>query len=360
MPKVPKELAAEARLERLLSAISPGNQATVRDFCREKALTGRSLHTRIHYAVVLRALDEFTNGSAYRSLNGDQLRAFVDHRSRHAGLRSVAQNAAYLKAFLRWLREDETLPHEFRRALRVTARRRGSNVKPIDEAEFRALLEAAQSLHHQTLLWLLWDSGFRLGEALALRVGSVEYDDKGGALLRLPDSAFALKTGPRTIYVVDCVPALRAWISAHPDGANAAAWLFPSTRRPGTPITDTAVHMLFNRFANQAGTRHVWPHLFRHTRATRAARARWPEESMRSYFGWAPGSPMPSVYVHLAQADMEELVRRDAGIDEMGNRFQTSATDEVVLERRMKRALRRLLLEDDDRPPILAPPDSPE
>jgi hypothetical protein len=57
----------------------------------------------------------------------------------------------------------------------------------------------------------------------------------------------------------------------------------------------------------------VNPHLLRHTRATEAARSGWNEEQMRKFFGWAPGSPMPSTYTHLTAEDMRERVLKDRG-----------------------------------------------
>jgi hypothetical protein len=79
---------------------------------------------------------------------------------------------------------------------------------------------------------------------------------------------------------------------------------------------------MLRALAKRAGLRHINPHLFRHSRATRAAESGWNESVMRTYFGWQPGSRMASHYVHLAQGQIEERVRKDAHLDPLGARLQ--------------------------------------
>jgi integrase len=75
----------------------------------------------------------------------------------------------------------------------------------------------------------LWDSGFRISELLALRIESFRLDADGkGARLVLPHDAPDLKTGPRTIYVIECVDPIRAWLSLHSQRDNPKAVLFPA------------------------------------------------------------------------------------------------------------------------------------
>jgi hypothetical protein len=82
------------------------------------------------------------------------------------------------------------------------------------------------------------------------------------------------------------------------------------------------------------------PHDFRHTRATEAARDNWNEEKMRCYFGWKPGSRMPSLYTHLALGDLREQVRRDAGLDDHGC---VQPTETVTAAQLMEQAMRLML-----------------
>ena len=122
--------------------------------------------------------------------------------------------------------------------------------------------------------------------------------------------------------------------------------MFPSYRHPLVACWPNAVNKLFDQFTKRAGLRHMNPHLFRHTRATRAATQGWNEPQMRAYFGWGPGSEMPSHYIHLSARNMEDQVRRDAGVDELGRHVKATLSEDDV-DRMFKRTLKRLLVEED-------------
>lgn len=273
----------------------------------------------------------------------------MDALGRRLGPASIHHTSIQLKHFLRWSSPNGELTLPLRRAFRVRQPRRLRTTQPIDSDEFQRLLDYAHTPRAQALLWTLLDSGFRVGEAIALNVGSVKFDGKGGATLRLPEYAQGLKTGPRSIKVVDCVGPLRAWLALHPWGDDPAAALFASTdpHAYGKRPVPTAINRSLKVWSKGAGIRHLFPYLFRHARATRAVKAGWVEAEMRAYFGWKPNSTMPSVYIHLAAADMEDRARRDAGIDANGNRLESSALDDAFLDRRLQGALRRLLTEPD-------------
>jgi site-specific recombinase XerD len=61
----------------------------------------------------------------------------------------------------------------------------------------------------------------------------------------------------------------------------------------------------------------VYPHLFRHSRATHLA-DKLTEAQMKILFGWAGNSDVPSVYVHLSGRDVEEALLRIYGINQRG------------------------------------------
>lgn len=354
MPKkhVPKNHAAKiAYTHRLVEGLSPVNRDAARRFLIDKsALTGVA-HAQC-LAVALAKLDRFLNGSAIAQAKPEQLRDFLlDAASRHSAS-TVYGDAARIRTFLKWAWDVDELPREYKRALKRPSPKLVKDRKPITDEEFRALLAAADEspyahkrLKWQAMLWVLWDSGFRLGEMLSLRVGSVEFDEKDGARLRLRDGDYGLKTGARTVYVVECVGPLKAWLAFPPAAGDEAAYLFPSSQDdPTSSFWPENVYVLVQRLARTAGLRPINPHLFRHTRATRAARAGWNEAQMRAYLGWSLESSMPAVYIHLAEADMETVVRRDVGIDARGARL-ASPMNEGELDAALRRLIRRAMSE---------------
>jgi hypothetical protein len=68
------------------------------------------------------------------------------------------------------------------------------------------------------------------------------------------------------------------------------------------------------QIAKKAGIKkRVYPHLFRHTRATHLAK-HLTEQELKIYFGWTMGSDMPSTYVHLSGKDIEQKILQLSGI----------------------------------------------
>ena len=79
------------------------------------------------------------------------------------------------------------------------------------------------------------------------------------------------------------------------------------------------LHAQIRRIARRAGIKkRIYPHLFRHTRATRLL-AKVPESIGAKYMGWVNGSKMVGVYVHLASEDVEEAILKMYGIKTNGN-----------------------------------------
>lgn len=296
-----------------------------------KRAQGVRASTLVSCASAMRTLDRLTGAMPYRTVTAAVLEHALEVHSGTHERSSTRCLANTLRNFYKWANDGEC-PNDIKRALFRQPVPLVKHVAPISQNEFVKLLEAAEredvtesparQARRRALLWLLWDSGFRISEVLALRVSSFAPDEQGGARITIPNDAPDLKTGARTIYVVDCVGALRLWLSLHPFRRNPNAALFPRWEDAHEPMAVGAVNRILEGLTRRSGVRAVHPHLFRHTRATRAAEAGWNESEMRSYFGWARGSAMASHYVHLAQAHMEERVRKDAQLDPLGARIR--------------------------------------
>jgi hypothetical protein len=66
--------------------------------------------------------------------------------------------------------------------------------------------------------------------------------------------------------------------------------------------------------AKRAGVaKRVYPHLFRHTRATHFAK-NLTEQELKIYFGWTKDSKMTGTYIHLSGKDVDDKILRLNGI----------------------------------------------
>lgn len=319
---VPQRFAREnAYIGRLVSELSAANRPQVSTFIvSRRSKTGLAAIRNV--VIALKALDDQTQGKAFGALTASDLEAFLNQCLERLAPSTVNGFCVAISQYLKWELQVDTLPRAIRLAL---TRRRGrptKNPQPLSDEEFSALLGAAEKagslskrLKWQAMLWTLWETGFRIGELLSLRTGSVEFDGADGARLRLRDGDLGLKTGPRTVYVVHCQRVIRDWLATHPAAHFADAYLFPGNKqRPHSQYMPENVNALFQRLSRRAGTRSIYPHLFRHTAATRCARRGWNEAQLRAYFGWSGTSSMPSAYIHLAYEDMRDQVRRESSL----------------------------------------------
>jgi integrase len=102
-------------------------------------------------------------------------------------------------------------------------------------------------------------------------------------------------------FVIEGAPVLSAWIKAHPSRRPDAP-LFPAWN--GNFLTRNGASRVVKEAAQRAGvTKRVYPHLFRHSRATHLLRLGMREGQVKKLLGWKPGSMMLARYSHLVDTD---------------------------------------------------------
>lgn len=169
------------------------------------------------------------------------------------------------------------------------------------------------AIRDSAIVATLWESAFRNGEFLSLRIGDIEYPDFG---FRLTNKLS--KTWSRTIPIALTAGYLARWLKVHPlrDDPEAPLWPSLSKNGYGMKIDRTAtLAEIVRRAARLGGVRKkIYPHLFRHSRFTDLVRTGMVEGPLRMYAGWSPTSIMPAIYVHLSGMDVERAALRASGI----------------------------------------------
>lgn len=174
-------------------------------------------------------------------------------------------------------------------------------------------------------LLLVLNSGMRLGEALALRVGDIDLSDRGASALvsatmvtkpRLERQA-AAKTlsGERRVAVSDGAALADAVALRVSDGAGPEDPLFPSPA--GGWMSADLLWPWFRDFRASHGLP-SWatPHVLRHTYASQALAAGQSPVSVQLQLGHASWSTTLSVYGHEVQGQQRALA------DAMGERYR--------------------------------------
>lgn len=181
--------------------------------------------------------------------------------------------------------------------------------KVIKKSDVEAVLSVCHTSRDRFLVRLLWESGLRIGEALALWLEDIEPDARRihvrdrGELENLSE----IKTvcSPRTVDVsADLVNSFFDYIAeAHTDDVDTNhVFIKLSGPRKGSPLNYSGAAALVRRLRERAAL-HFTAHMLRHSSFSELRRLGWPVEQLQARAGHAF---VQSTYVYL-HSDDEDL-----------------------------------------------------
>lgn len=290
--------------------LSEGQRKTLKRFNEEKkAGKGNSPTTRLSYLYVLRELG-LKIPKPFEEVTKDEMVAFINNLK--VSDSSVELYKICLKRFYRWLFD---LPkHQYPRQVSwIEAKRQKTKVtkdKLLTEEELKKLIHAGQNARDKAFIATLWESAFRLGEHLSLKVGSAEPKEYGFDITIQKG-----KTGTRSIPITITARYLAEWLNSHPFRKDPDAPLWVHVRSPFEALNKFGAWNLVRNCAKRAAIKkRVYPHLLRHSRLTNLVERDVREAQLRNVAGWQPGSPMVGVYVHLSGLDTKKAILKANGV----------------------------------------------
>jgi integrase/recombinase XerD len=228
-----------------------------------------------------------------------------------------------LKVFYRYLltgklgKKDECPPLVDWISVGVAKGRDITDKALISPEEFTKMLDATQNTRDRAFLYMLYETGCRLGELLDLKLEDVHFDSDKSYF-----DVTRSKTQERRIFIFDCVRDLLAWMNQHPQKNDPEAYLFVNLkkgkkRKWGESRWDyDGALRIVQRVAKRAGIKkRVWVHLFRHTAATNDARRSLPPDLARLKYGWGKNSRMFERYTHRNTDDLMKWEQQTRGMD---------------------------------------------
>lgn len=180
----------------------------------------------------------------------------------------------------------------------------------LDEGDILKMLKVASNPRDKAIIALLYDSGIRVGELITLRKKDVDINTN------LSHITVNGKTGMRRIPVWFSVPYLSAYLNTIEDlKSGDLMWkTIGSWSNTGRKVDEGAVRKLLKTAARKAGLdKRVYPHLFRHSRASNYAN-KLTEQQLKAFFGWTGDSRMASTYVHLSGRDIDNAILQANGM----------------------------------------------
>lgn len=296
----------------------------IREFVDDIRLSGLSLNRQYFYAIRLRQIaslipDKFLNPSTadIKRVMSTLMSGKIGRRIKgknHSSVYSdweIENYKSTLKKFYGWhLKEQNPECVAWIRPNNHPNR----DVKPdnmITETEMQRILAVLKNPRDRAFISSLYDSGCRIGELITLKNRDISFDQYGAIL------SVTGKTGYRKVRIVgSSISYLREWQNYHPDRNNEDAWFFCGieTENRGKKLEHANVYKFLRKALKQARIeRRIYPHLFRHTRATILA-SRVTEVPLEAQMGWVHGSKMTQTYVHLSGRDQDTAILKAYGI----------------------------------------------
>jgi len=294
---------------------------------------GRSPATKRCIIWALTTIGEIL-GKSFEDANYDDIvRVVGTIENKYPSKKSKKTLKAELKRFYKWLRQSTDYPPEVAWIKLDYNADTETKIAPEDlltDEEVEAIVNASLNPRDKALVYMLKESGCRVGELLSLRIKNIQFDNKG-VILYIPQS----KTGRRRVRLTGKhTKEFLGWLDNHPfkDDPEAFVWTSISGNSKNKQLTYVGVEILLKRLAVKSGLgrweggndknlgkyvgRRVNPHNFRHGRATELLiKKKVPERIVKRYLGWKDSSRMPQVYTHFNDEDVDNAILESDGID---------------------------------------------
>lgn len=186
-----------------------------------------------------------------------------------------------------------------------------SRPKTITKEQGQALVDSCVNIRDKLLIQLLWETGMRIGEALALWLEDFEIDaqkihirDRGelenGAEIKTVGSPRSIDVSPELInFFMDYVAEFHT-----DDVSTNHVFIVLRGDTKGQPLNHNDVYSLFRRLKKKTGIDFISPHKLRHSHFTNLRRLGWEIERIQKRGGWANVQTPMQIYLHPSDEDI--------------------------------------------------------
>ena len=308
-------------IDRYLSSerITPDDAGLITEFLAERRAAGgisigrvdKLTFTLVAWRRFLPPFSTLTIGTVYTGI--EAIKHAESHQGRPYKQNTLFDHVSILKQFLLWMIENQysNLPEKKVKAIKTP--RKDTLTKTASQLlmpeEIQALINASRSSRDRAMIMTLYEGGFRPGEICQLTWGDMKSDPKGIAV------NVNFKTGiTRYIRLVMAKKYLSEWRGDYPLPITQGSLVFLNEQR--RQLTWFAMAMQIRRIAKRAGiTKHLTPHLFRHSRITHLLREGASESVVKLMMWGSLNTDMLMTYAHLTGGDVDAEITRLYGLD---------------------------------------------
>lgn len=213
-----------------------------------------------------------------------------------------------LYRFIRGVEEKGVYPEEVRWiSIHIPNNHKKLPEEMLTEEEILKIIQKSTSPRNKAFLSVLAESGCRISEIGTMQIKHISFEQYGARL------TVKGKTGMRKILVINCTPYLQEWINQHPfnDNPESYLWIYDQ----GKLLCYNQLASILKKAVQTAGIKkRVYPHLFRHSRATKLANV-MSDSALKNYLGWTQGSKMAATYIHMSGKETDVSILEMNGIE---------------------------------------------
>lgn len=253
---------------------------------------------------------ELTQHTLYSGI--DRIQSGISAREKEFSRNTKIDLIAIIKQFSIWLVDNGEIhiPEKKIKAIKSPKKlpvKTASDLLTADEVQ--ALVSACRTSRDRAMIITMYEGGFRVGEIGLMRWGALKIDGTGVVI------NVTFKTGkPRYIRLVMSKEHLIKWKSDYPEEITEESLVFLNERRQ--PMTHAAVSRQLGRLSERAGiTKHLTPHIFRHSRITHLIQQGVSESVIKLMMWGSIDSKMFINYAHLTGTDIDREIYRLYGIE---------------------------------------------
>lgn len=209
--------------------------------------------TRCKQFETILSLSRLLSKKSWLSLTIDDIDTLVTNVMRTYSDNGKETNTTYdhkkiLKIFYRWIKlgsrsfRDVGNPPELKNVKQKQVAEKIVREDLVTETDIKNMLQVCNNLRDKALLHVHYEAGTRPGELLSLQIKHVKQDNYGMII------AVDGKTGARPIRLIESVPSLSKWLSAHPfkENPESPLWINFSKNTYGKRMTHaTATKILY-------------------------------------------------------------------------------------------------------------------
>lgn len=182
--------------------------------------------------------------------------------------------------------------------------------KILTQSEVEQVIELCNYRRDKFLVYLLYDTGMRIGQALGLYHQDIKSFDNEIHIIPRDHHVNGARAKTHCANVIPVSQQLMRLYSDYTinevNEAISCPYMFVALKGPskGRPLRYTAIQDLFKRFSKGLG-RHITPHMLRHTHATNLINAGWDMALIKQRLGHQSVQTTINNYIHFTTKDMK-------------------------------------------------------